>query len=54
MHPEAQKVVAERRPIRFAGVECEMGVLRWIWENHFSAVGGDSPSFEVQRESRGP
>ncbi len=42
---------ALRRPIRFAGVACDMEVLKWMWENQFAAVGGDCPSFEVQRLS---
>ncbi|CAD6582764.1 MAG: hypothetical protein TREMPRED_003382 [Tremellales sp. Tagirdzhanova-0007] len=45
---EEQKEVATRQPVRFAGVECKMDVIRWIWEKQFAAVAGDSPSWEVQ------
>ena len=47
---DAQREIAIRQPVRFAGVECNMDVIRWIWDNQFAAVAGDSPSWEVQRE----
>ncbi|KAJ5733592.1 hypothetical protein N7493_002378 [Penicillium malachiteum] len=30
----------------FNGVEATEGMLRWLWEHQFAAVGGDAPSFE--------
>ena len=29
------------------GVESTMEAVEWIWNHHFSAVGGDSPAFEA-------
>jgi hypothetical protein len=44
---EPERVVIAQRPQPdFLGVEPSLGVLRWIWESGFAAVGGDAPSFE--------
>jgi kynurenine formamidase len=44
-----QRAFPNREPPSLLGLEATKDVLRWIWENKFAAVGGDSPSFE-----RGP
>ncbi|EPE28302.1 Putative cyclase [Glarea lozoyensis ATCC 20868] len=44
-----QRAFPDREPPGLLGLEATKNVLRWIWENKFAAVGGDSPSFE-----RGP
>ena len=44
-----QKAFPDRQPPGLLGLEATKDVLRWMWENKFAAVAGDSPSFE-----RGP
>ncbi|KAG8698347.1 hypothetical protein FRC08_005987 [Ceratobasidium sp. 394] len=34
-------------PHTWAGVGQSKDVLGWIWDNHFSALGGDAPAFET-------
>jgi hypothetical protein len=41
-----QKTLAERASPDFAGVEAGEETLRWLWQNQFAAIAGDSPSFE--------
>jgi kynurenine formamidase len=41
-----QKILAERASPDFIGIEASKDVLEWLWENQFSAVAGDAPSFE--------
>lgn len=36
----------DRQPGGLLGLEATRGSLKWIWDNKFSAVAGDSPSFE--------
>lgn len=35
-----------------AGVEDSMDAVRWFWDQHFSAVAGDNPGFEVMRPTK--
>ena len=35
------------KKIQFGGVESTMEAVEWIWNHHFSAVGGDSPAWEA-------
>jgi hypothetical protein len=30
------------------GVEASGDMVRWLWDNHFSAVAGDAVAFETQ------
>ena len=46
LSPAEQDALAERPRAEFAVVESTTEVLRWLWENHFAAVAGDSPAFE--------
>ncbi len=39
--------VAQKVPAVFGGVESTPEALEWIWNHHFSAVGGDSPAWEA-------
>lgn len=41
-----QRILSERPTADFIGVEASKDILRWLWENQFAAVAGDSPSFE--------
>ncbi|KAJ4291603.1 hypothetical protein N0V90_009498 [Kalmusia sp. IMI 367209] len=43
---QKKKYAAQTRPMH-AGVEVTKDVLRWIWDNKFSAVAGDAISWEV-------
>ena len=43
---EAKALVAEPNPPA-SGVESSAEMLRWIWDNQFSEVAGDQPSFEA-------
>jgi hypothetical protein len=36
---------------KFAGVQANEEVVKWIWETGFVAVGSDNPTFEEWRES---
>ena len=45
----AREKVASVNPPHFAGVEQSEAVLEWIWNQKFSAVAGDAPSFEAWR-----
>ncbi|KAG8748729.1 hypothetical protein FRC10_000120 [Ceratobasidium sp. 414] len=45
--PDDRKKEAAKFPYRWAGVGQSKNILEWIWDNHFSAVGGDSPAFET-------
>lgn len=45
-HEECQQL-ASRIPPPLIGVESSEATLRWIWEQGFSAVAGDMPSFEA-------
>jgi kynurenine formamidase len=48
LSPEEEPLVSQRKPTpEFVGVEATEEVLRWIWESDFSAVAGDSTSFEL-------
>ena len=47
----ARESIASVNPPHFAGVEQSEAVLEWIWNEQFSAVAGDAPSFEVWRTS---
>lgn len=33
--------------VQFGGVESTQDAVEWIWNHHFSAVAGDSPSWEA-------
>ena len=44
-----QEAYPDREPGGLLGLEATKESLRWLWESRFSAVAGDSPSFE-----RGP
>lgn len=44
--PDQQKAISERAQPNFLGIASESNMLRWIWENEFSAVASDAPSFE--------
>jgi len=35
------------KKIQFGGVESTPEAREWIWNHHFSAVGGDSPAWEA-------
>ena len=51
---DQQKSLSERpNPSAFIGVEPTTEVLRWLWENQFAAVAGDTVAFE-QAPLRGP
>jgi kynurenine formamidase len=44
---EQQRIEMPNRPNPdFSGVEATEGMVRWLWEHQFAAVGGDAPSFE--------
>ena len=36
------------RSSRTIGVEASAAMVRWLWDNHFSAVAGDAAAFEAQ------
>jgi hypothetical protein len=38
--------IGKQLPPVTGGVAQEVELLRWLWDNHFAAVGGDSTSFE--------
>ena len=42
-----QERVEGSKNIVFGGVESTMDAVEWIWNHHFSAVAGDSPSWEA-------
>lgn len=46
--PDEMKAIQHREMprVQFCGVDTNMNLLRWIWEN-FSAVAGDQPAFEA-------
>ncbi|PVH76622.1 hypothetical protein DL98DRAFT_425184 [Cadophora sp. DSE1049] len=43
---EDEESAGKLLPPQTCGVRQDIRLLKWLWENHFSAVGGDSPSFE--------
>jgi Putative cyclase len=42
-----QERIEGSKNIVFGGVESTMDAVEWIWNHHFSAVAGDSPSWEA-------
>ncbi|KAF9634752.1 Major facilitator superfamily [Lasiodiplodia theobromae] len=49
LSPSEQRAIATRSSPDFIGLEAGRATLRWVWEQGFSAVASDAPSFE-----RGP
>ena len=49
LEPIARERIATTTSHTFAGLETSEEMLEWIWDKQFSAVGGDSPSFEAWR-----
>jgi hypothetical protein len=47
MTPEQKNAYAASSSPQHAGVEASQAVLKWIWDNGFSAVAGDAISWEV-------
>ncbi|KAG8685389.1 hypothetical protein FRC09_014776 [Ceratobasidium sp. 395] len=45
--PDHRKKEVAKFPHTWAGVGQSKDVLEWIWDNHFSALGGDAPAFET-------
>jgi kynurenine formamidase len=43
---QQRKDIPNRSSPDFNGVEATEGMLRWLWDHQFAAVGGDAPSFE--------
>jgi len=43
---EEEEAIANRSKFSFIGVESTEAMLRWLWENQFSAVAGDAVAFE--------
>lgn len=43
---DEEKEVGEQLAPETCGVQQDVRLLEWLWENHFAAVTGDSPSFE--------
>jgi kynurenine formamidase len=41
-----ERVEGAKKP-QFGGVESTPEVVEWLWNQHFSAVAGDSPSWEA-------
>ncbi|KIX05615.1 uncharacterized protein Z518_03587 [Rhinocladiella mackenziei CBS 650.93] len=46
LSPQEREEFPRRKPGGMLGLEATKDSLRWLWENRFSAVAGDSPSFE--------
>jgi len=44
--PSLEKALGEQLPPQTGGVRQDLGMLKWIWESQFAAVGGDSVGFE--------
>lgn len=43
---DEERAVGQKLPPQGCGVEQDVRLLEWLWENHFAAVAGDSPGFE--------
>lgn len=43
---EGQRALATRPSPDFLGLESSSSMLRWLWDNGFSAAASDAPSFE--------
>lgn len=43
---EDEEKAGKLLPPQTCGFQQDIRLLKWLWEHHFSAVGGDSPSFE--------
>jgi kynurenine formamidase len=43
---DQQNALAQRPTAAFSGIESSEATLRFLWNNQFSAVAGDAPSFE--------
>jgi len=41
-----ERLEGAKKP-QFGGVESTPEAVEWIWNHHFSAVGGDSPAWEA-------
>ncbi|KAJ5292366.1 uncharacterized protein N7443_008319 [Penicillium atrosanguineum] len=46
LNEQQRKDMPNRSSPDFNGVEATEGMLRWLWDHQFAAVGGDAPSFE--------
>lgn len=44
--PEDEREVGEAWPPAFCGVHQDARLLRWLWDSHVAAVGGDTPAWE--------
>ncbi|KAI7781843.1 hypothetical protein LA080_014333 [Diaporthe eres] len=44
--PEDEREVGETWPPAFCGVHQDARLLRWLWDSHVAAVGGDTPAWE--------
>lgn len=43
---EEEEEAGKHLPPQSCGVGQDVRLLKWLWDHHFSAVAGDSPSFE--------
>lgn len=41
-----EEAIGQAWPPASCGVQQDIRLLQWLWENHFAAVGGDAPAFE--------
>ncbi|KPM42904.1 hypothetical protein AK830_g3614 [Neonectria ditissima] len=47
LHEDEEREIGEAWPPASCGVEQDPRLLKWLWDNHFSAVGGDAPGWEA-------
>ncbi len=43
---EEEEILGKQLPPQTCGLQQDVKFLEWLWEHHFAAVAGDSPSFE--------
>lgn len=43
---EEEKQIGEAWPAASSGVHQDLRLLKWLWDSHVAAVGGDSPGWE--------
>lgn len=46
LEKEEERALGLALPPQTCGVEQDVRLLEWMWDHHFAAVAGDSPSFE--------
>ena len=45
--PAEEEIAGKKLPPQTCGIKQDTRTLKWLWDHRFSAVAGDSPSFEA-------